>query len=120
MSLSCQPCLQPSTVVELKADQQPRLTKALLDQHEKAALTSLLLMQHHCLADKVGHRAQWLMSHYVNITFEMRSAYSALFLKLCAVMRQRSGKTMAVKICYNRWGRQPWRINSPRAAHNQF
>ena len=25
--------------------QQPRLTKALLDQHEEAALTSLLLMQ---------------------------------------------------------------------------
>ena len=67
MSPSCQPCLQPSTVVELKTNQQPRLTKALLDQHEKAALTSLMLMQHHCLADKVGHRAQWLMSHYVNI-----------------------------------------------------
>ena len=53
VSLSCQPCLQPSTVVELKTNQQPRLTKALLDQHEKAALTSLMLMQHHCLADKV-------------------------------------------------------------------
>ncbi|CAK0783172.1 hypothetical protein CVIRNUC_006371 [Coccomyxa viridis] len=52
MSPSCQPCLQPSTVVELKTNQQPRLTKALLDQHEKAALTSLMLMQHHCLADK--------------------------------------------------------------------
>ena len=57
MPLSCQPFLQPSTVVEAKANQQPRLTKALLDQHEKAALTSLLLMQHQCLADKVGHRA---------------------------------------------------------------
>ncbi|CAL5220932.1 g3030 [Coccomyxa viridis] len=45
VALPCQQRHRQHTTVVPNVHQQPRLTKAVLDQHEKAALTSLLLMQ---------------------------------------------------------------------------
>lgn len=45
VALPCQPSHGIAMAYETDGHRQPRLTKALLDQHEKAALTSLLLMQ---------------------------------------------------------------------------
>ncbi len=45
VALPCQQRHRQHTTVVSNVHQQPRLIKAVLDQHEKAALTSLLLMQ---------------------------------------------------------------------------
>ena len=53
--LPCQQRQQLHTAVGANQHQQPRLTKAILDQHEKIALTSLLLMQQQSTSTKVCH-----------------------------------------------------------------
>ena len=45
VALPCQPSHGIAMAYEANGHRQPRLTKALLDQHEKAALTSLLLIR---------------------------------------------------------------------------
>jgi len=53
-ALPCQQYHRLRTAADEKTYQQPWLTKALLDQHEKAALTSLLLMQQPSIPMKVS------------------------------------------------------------------
>ncbi len=54
-ALPCQQDHRLLTAADEETYQQPWLTKALLDQHEKVARTSLLLMQQQSIAMKVSH-----------------------------------------------------------------